>query len=489
MFRKTLRQLFLAIFIALASLPLIVAAQDNGGNPPPNGNPDDPIVDLPNNNNSGNSALPDDAFVPIPTVPPAPTMPPNYNPAENTPGEWDYPVSGIWVRTYGNTTTSGGCDDYNGDNGGMDDDYDQNDPGQQAQLCESLFGGVIMLDNQVFRADRKSSVPSWMTETYIDSYDNSSMQRILTVVSDTQVDVTTVHTSGTCTATTTIHYTFYIGGSAFGCSASLPQYIEVGGEDQPTKEEIEQEIIIDPIMGGEYSSVWLPFDSYCDADYAPKFASVTVSPTSRDDVEITVNGETYKLSGDGQRGEFNYYGENLYITLTRRLMDDFNFIWQDSNEDSSKSCYAEGVLKLAISDFTQPVFEIPLNFGGLDSDYSGSNGSEGSQTAVVPADGSYQANLKPFEGMECPADLEAQLPDFSQVELSANGNESFTFTAGDQTYQVDLLEGMWMYAEFGADNSGVIINFDNVENGYLSGTYMVMTADSQVCMVMLELSQ
>ncbi len=427
------------------------------------------------------------------TVPPRPTQDPDEVPESRL----DL-IAGIWTRKYGETTQSGDCSGYDaGDNGGPDHDYGPDDPSTQAQMCVWYTGGVVFLDNQTYRWSG-TGIPlnTYTTDISIDSYDNSSHQKIMTVIDEGNVDVAYTSTTGTCTVTTVIHYTLYIPGSPFGCRANSVQITP--GDDNATPDPIStpvpEEVIVDPVIAGQYTMTWLPFDQYCDADYAPTFTEAMVKPRSFDSISLEVDGGGYLLNGDGLRGEFSDYGDSLNITLTRRFNDDFNVTWQQGNENYSKSCSAQGVLKLATADAEQPVFTPPVNSSGNNTSDTSNSGDSSSQPvgeATPPTPGTYSATWSPMAGLECPEAMKPLLPNFSQAVITTTSDTSFTLDSGTDTYQVDLVPygAQWMYMAFNNDNSGVTMNFIDIQDGQLTGSYTYFAADGSFCIMTLELKK
>lgn len=491
-----LRRLFFTLIVL--SIPFVVAAQD-GGNPP--------VV----------PTLSDDAFIPIPPVPtdpdddlivpivpddvpmpatstprPQPTAVPPYDPEETTPGEWVYPLSGIWLRSYTEGSFSGNCEDegMGGDNDGPGSPYNPQDPSNQAQLCESMFGGVVILDNNTYRSNRNGPEGVWQTESVTDS-DGLTSQRVMHVIDYNQLDVTFTMQKGTCTVTYVTHYTLYVPGRPFGCAASLPQYTEVNEqgtpiapeEQTPEEEQEQEEVIIDPIVAGEYKIEWIPFGDYCSPNYAPTFTGLGLTPTSFDDVKLIINGEPFELFGDGAQGSFSYYGDDINVTLNRRLMEDFNIVWQATSPDNSESCYAQGVVTIVTPAENQPNFQAPTN---------GSSGSVGGNAAAMPApeSGTYTATWEAITGMECPTELQALVPDFTSATIDSS-DAVFTISSDTETYEVEVIPGaeQWMFMQFNDDNSGAVINFTEMYPGHLAGTYSYFGADGSYCMMTVEFSQ
>ncbi len=208
-----------------------------------------------------------------------------------------------------------------------------------------------------------------------------------------------------------------------------------------------------------------------------------------------VDGTTYALDGDGMRGQFQYYGDTLYITLNRRFSDDFNIIWQDSSVDHTQSCYAQGILKLATADASQPHFTppptaVPAPAGDNAQDSTaGSTTPEVLVTSAPPASGTYSVTWSPLPGVDCPAALKSKLPTFSQATITAS-ETSFTLSADSESYEITQVpySPTWSYMNFNADNSGVVISFSQIQAGQLNGTFTAFAADGTPCIVMLQLN-
>ena len=449
-------------------------------------NDDDLIVPIPTN---------DDLIVPMLSKIPKPRKCPTCVSTKNPKGSNGIPdsrrklIEGIWTRQYGDGGTSGDCSEYNGDNGGgVYTTYDPDDPNQQAQLCYAHTQGIVILDNSSYRWSGNDN--TYVSDIYLDSYDNSSQQKMLSVIDDSHIDVVTTTTAGTCTVTTVVHYTLYAPGQLFGCSAKMPQIQTVDEDDSIDDVEStpvpEEELPFDPIKAGQYTMTWLPADSYCDADYKPDYTTAEVKPTSFDKLSLIVAGETFALSGDGLRGEFSAYGSNqsnLNITLARRFMDDFNVVWQASSEDHSKSCYAKGVLKLETASENQGNFMPPSTRPTTSYSNEGSSGdSEPIGELVAPDSGDYELTWSALPGMECSTDQQALVPSFTQATITAS-DTSFTIDSGTDSYQVDVIpySTQWAYMEFNEDNSGVMLSFSEIQAGRFSGTYTYFATDGSFC--------
>ena len=211
-------------------------------------------------------------------------------------------------------------------------------------------------------------------------------------------------------------------------------------------------------------------------------------------MSLIVADETFGLSGSGERGEFSVYGgnnSNLNITLERRFIDDFNVIWQASSEDYSKSCYAKGVLKLETASENQPDFMPPVTKPTTGySDDGSSDDLEPLGEAIAPDSGDYTLAWSPLPGMECSEDQQLMLPSFTQATITAS-ETSFTIDGGSDSFQVDLIafSTQWAYMEFGNDNSGVMLNFNEIQAGHFSGTYTYFAADGSFCINMMDFKQ
>lgn len=404
---------------------------------------------------------------------------------------------GIWSKTYDRGTLSGDCSSVGvGDNGGDGGAYNPDDPIYQAQMCVWRSEGIVMLDNNTYRLSQSDSVETYTTEVSISSYDNNSKQYVMTVLDSNHVDVTITTKNGTCTATNVIHYTLHTPGNLFGCGVQNPQIIEnETSEDdvEATPVPEETEVIIDPIIAGQYTSVWIPTDNYCNTELAPIFTDAEIIPTNFDELKLIVNGQSYYLSGDGLRGEFSYYGSQLYITLTRRFVDDFNISWQASSEDGMKSCYAQGILKLLTPSDHQPKYQPPND---MDTpltnlpNVSNPTVPEPTGEPIVPASGEYDVTWTTLPNMDCPTDHQERIPNFDHATISAS-DKSFLLASGEQIYQIDLVpfSTQWSYMKFEGDNSGTVITISDVQDGILMGTFSYFTPDAKVCLLMLELRQ
>ncbi len=493
------RQVILLVLVLVVGVPLLTAAQDSGP-AQPGVNDDDLIVPL------GDSLTPTapvqpttdpaELFVTLESLVietatvPAPTARPTRDPVADQaiPMDWQYTMEGIWIREFGGMTRSGDCSGLgSGDNGGGVRDLGDDDPGKHAKLCLSLSAGVVFLDGETYRWDRTPGVKDvYLSGVRIDSYDNSRIEKVMKVIDDYNIDVVTTITDGSCTVTYVTHYRLYIPGDLFGCSANDPLIQDVNDQGTPVAVTPEPEII-EPVKAGEYTITWLPFYG-CDPAYIPTFTSAAVQPASFDRVRLIINGETFSLNGDGQRGEFNEYGSNRYITLERRFVDDFNFIWQVSSPDKRESCYAQGVLKLTTPDAAQPNFSQPTPFVIPTMDFSGT--PMPTMAVIDPIAGAYSVTWGPMPGLDCPPELMVQMPTAQQASLVAAG-DTFLLDFGTASYPLEMLPGasQWMYMNFADDSSGVTVSLSQTQPGEAVGSFSYFTPDGQFCMLMMELHQ
>ncbi len=219
----------------------------------------------------------DDLIVPIPYNPPPHTSPvpcqscvhTSKPPASSEPSD-DIPdsrldlIGGLWTRKYGETTRSGDCSGLGagmGDNGGMGGEYNPDDPNNQAQMCFWYSGGVALLDNDTYRWTGNGNPNTYVTDTSVDSFDNSNHQKVMTVIDEAHVDVTSTITSGSCTVTTVVHYSLYAPGHLFACTTNKPVILEVNPQSTPVPGETpipDDTETIDPVVAGEYTTAWLP---------------------------------------------------------------------------------------------------------------------------------------------------------------------------------------------------------------------------------------
>jgi hypothetical protein len=420
---------------------------------------------------------------------------------ESIPEERLDSLSGFYTFGPNDVSYSGDCsDDLTGENGGTDRDYSPDDPMFQVQVCYSYLYGLVSVGSEMFRWYGDGTPNTYQSDITIDSFDNSSRQKFLTVIDEANFDVTMVSTSGTCTRTSTTHYTLYAPGTAMGCNPNAKVWV-VNGEpvdvetgNPPSEEE---EIIIDPIIAGEYAVAWMPFDpTTCAQDYAPTFNTVTLNPVSFDEVNVTAGGQTFSFGGSGMNeglsGNFDMYEGDFSGSLQRRFATDFYFNWQAVSPDNSESCSAQGMLTLGTASADQPVFDPPV-VGGQDGQGDSGTTIDPDIIAtplpfVAPESGTYNASAMLIPGMGCPADYEAQLPDITQVTLDVTDTEMI-FTAGAETFTLAADVTGYSFYKVTDDNSGMAVAVSGLQDGVIYASYTVYTPDSDICMLSLTLSQ
>ncbi len=410
-------------------------------------------------------------------------------------------ISGIYTFGPNNVTYSDGCtdDDLNGENGGTDaSEFNPDDPRFQVQVCYSYSYGLVSVGSEMFRWYGDGTPNTYQSDIHIDSFDNSENQKIVTVIDEANFTITQISTSGTCTRTSTTTYKLYAPGTSMGCNPNAKVWV-VNGEpvdvetgNPPAEDE---EVIIDPIVAGEYAVAWMPFDPQtCDQDYAPTFNTVTLNPVSFDEVDLTVNGQTYSFGGsgmnEGMNGSFDMYEDTVFGALNRRFATDFYFSWTASSDDHQQSCSAEGLLTLGTAAADQPVFNPPV-VGGEDEDDSdvivAPDLTLDPTAFVAPESGTYSTESLLLQGMGCPAEAEAALPEITQVTLDIT-SDSAVFTANDEQYTLAGDGFGYTFYEFKDDNSGLAVSLSGVQDGVVYGSYTVYTPEGQMCMLNLTLT-
>jgi hypothetical protein len=272
-----------------------------------------------------------------------------------------------------------------------------------------------------------------------------------------------------------------------------PVDVETG--NPPSEDE---EVIIDPIIAGEYTVVWMPFDPVtCSQDYAPTFNTVTLTPVSFDEVTLTAGSQSYTFGGssmnEGLRGSFEMYQDNFSGSLQRRFATDFYLNWQANSPDYSESCFAQGTLTLGTAAADQPVFDPPV-LGGEDETQDDSGTTIDPDMIgtpvpfVAPESGNYTASASLIPGMGCPADVEATLPTITDVTLEVTA-DGMTFTTGGEQYTLAGDVTGYSFYEFNDDNSGIAVAVSGVQDGVIYASYTVYTPNSEICMLSLTLSQ
>jgi len=488
------RLLFFVLFIFIA-VPLVTIAQDAAPTEddllvPLVPTEDDLIVPLvPTEDDLLVPLVPteDDLVVPLVDVTPTAT---NY--------PWDVPVAGIYAREFIDTSLSGNCDDFNGDNGGMAPGYfDPNDPNQQANICTWPSRAIALVDNETFYWRNGQ----YTTDTYIDSFDNSSSSRRLNIVNPTELEVILETQAGECSVTQVIRYTLVKAGSAFACTVSLPeesqeQPMSTPVPDQPIPDD-ETETIIDPppVIEGRYIIEWRPFDSYCEAAYAPVVNNLTLVKASEDSLSLYVDGEVYQLDGERLRGEYTVYTDTLIITLTRRFADDFIITWQASSEDNSQSCYAQGFISLeaTLSDdergaLNPPPPPLPADPGPIDVNAeSGSEDFGSNDFVAVTGDisGSYIATWEPLADLCTSTDL---LPNFESATITQTESGGFTLDYNGGSYLLENYGGVIFYTG-AVDGFTESITINSAENGNINANFSTFGDDGvSMCMATLMLA-
>ncbi len=414
---------------------------------------------------------------------------------------WDVPVAGIYAREFVDTSLGGNCDDFSGDNGGMAPGYyDPEDPNQQAYVCTWPSRGIVLVDNETYywRGGQ------YTTDTYIDSFDNSSSSRRLNIIGPTELEVVLETEAGECSVTQVIRYTLVRAGSAFACTTSLPQEsqeepISTPSPDQPIPETEETDTIIDPplVVEGQYVVGWRPVDSYCDVTYQPIFENVTLVKASEDSISLYVDGEVYNLDGERLRGEYTIYTDQLMITLTRRFADDFIITWQASSEDNSESCYAQGFVTLGQelsaderAALNPPPPSLPADPGPIDINAENGTGDSGSGEAqpfepIGDISGSYTATWEPLEDLCTSTDL---LPNFETATLTQTESGGFTLDYDGGSYLLENYGGVVFYTG-AADGFTESITINSAESGYIDANFSSFGDDGvSLCMATLILT-
>jgi hypothetical protein len=409
-------------------------------------------------------------------------------------------MSGIYSYGPNENARSGDCSNYTGGDadGPGEGAYNPEDPTFQAHVCFAYPYGLATVDGDIFRAFGATMPNLYQTSTSVMG-DGNSMYKTMNVISDSSFEITTYYQEGTCTVSSTVRYDLYVPGAPFGCNPNSKVW-NVGDDqvDVKTGEEIEEpedieepeEVIIDPIIAGEYSVLWMPFSDQCDADYIPTFDTVTLNPTSFDTVEITAFGETFQFGSggmdEGLSGRFDMLADNYSGMIERRLPTDFNFTWLAMSDDNSQSCSARGLLTLGTAADEQPVFDPP--FAGADAGPIVDMDAIEDVPTVAIESGSYDVTWTTIPGLECPAELEAELPNFAQATLEVNGSDGVLSTE-DREYALMGIEGGYYFAEFGADNSGMNISLAGAAPGQIAGSYTLFSPDGDMCLMTLTLDQ
>lgn len=407
-------------------------------------------------------------------------------------------MSGIYTYGPNEYSRSGDCSDYRGGDadGPGSDGYNPDDPTFQVHVCFAYPYGLATVDNEIFRAFG-STMPN-LYQTDVTTFPDSTMHKQMSVLDPNTFEITTIIEAGTCTITSTTRYTMYVPGAPFGCNPNSKVWTIDGDKvDVKTGEEIDEitepdDVIIDPIIAGEYSVAWMPFDPQtCHEDYAPTFDTVTLTPTAFDEVELTALGQTFRFGGsgmeEGMSGRFDMLTDDFAGSLDRRLPTDFDLYWQATSPDNRQACGARGLLSLLTADAEQPVIHPPFAETD-DTPVFDPNSIEVPTEFFAVESGDYAVAWEEIPGLECPAELLPQIPDFSQATLEASDTELIV-TAPDAEYTLRSAPGGYSFTEFGDDGSGLMISIAGFAEGQSSGSYTLFAPDGEMCLMIFTMDK
>jgi hypothetical protein len=367
---------------------------------------------------------PDAELIPYCTWTPTPTSTatPTPRPTEET-----LPKEGLYAYRFEPRSESGDCSDMiGGDNDGPSREYDPLDPMFQTSLCKWEEQRIVLLNNETFRWDGSA----YSTGVTIDTFDNSSRSRVISIIDENTFDVILTDQSGACTYTYVIHYELVQEGEMVGCFTLPPT-----AEGTPEATLVPVETVVPPIVEeGRYVIQWLPYSNHCDTEYAPNFTEVPLSKRGEGTIKLLINGQVVEFSSSYGDGTYSMYEDRMFGNLKRRFAKDFNIELNQSSEDQSKSCYSVGLMTW-VSELTAE--DITL----LGESGSG-NGSAGGETAAA---GNYSATWTIIEG-SCAAELEPFLPDFASATVHTEG-ETLIMEADGKTYIMEGMQGMYFYFE------------------------------------------
>jgi hypothetical protein len=403
---------------------------------------------------------PDAEYIPYCTWTPTPSMTPTPTPQ---PTEETLPVEGLYAYRFEPRTQSGDCSDYlGGDNDGPSREYSAEDPMFQASVCKWTEQGIVLVDHETYRWDGSLYVGG----TSIDTYSNTTMSRVLSVIDASNFDVILTSQSGTCTNTHIIHYELVQPGRMFGCYTSIPTQ-----EPQATGVPNDEPTIEPPIVEeGHYVVSWLPIDFSCDQSLAPTFTEAGLKTAGKDTIRLLVNGQVVELSGDFLSGEYTIFEETLYATLSRRFPKDFNISWQAYSEDKSQSCYQQGTMTW-VSELTEAELA-ELNSGG------------NPETGEAEVAGNFAVTWEPVMEI-CSQEMVEKLPNFAQAGVSM-GDNSVIISGDGFSYTLENTGGIYFYWSTEGDTT-ITFNIDKIKPDEITAVY-ALTIGDQSCFASLTLA-
>lgn len=407
------------------------------------------------------------------------------------------PINGIWFMVGQSVDSSGGCDPIGvGDNGGPDrDPTNPDDPQNQADVCTMRFDRAlsrVYVQGQEFQWN--DDLTALTTSTVIDSFDNSQRYSELTVLSETEISITTYYISPEgCTVTVTRRYRLHIPGNMYSCSVRALQVAEETGEDvtiepepeEPTDPEDEptEETPVVPgqVIGGTYIPSWWFIRTTCPPELMPNFTSASLVQLDDETLQLTIDGVSYELfGGGGITPMYDYYEDTavgtIQINLERRFANDFRVFWNNTNDTDLTYCDARGVLTLSEA-LPADQQHIPSD-SGLGS--TGSSGSSGEQPGLpsageIPA-GTYTAA---FTAPDCSADL---LPENTAISVTFD-DPLYNVTIGD-IETIIVFDGQNYILSYATTDLSetTVLTLSNVTDTSLSGEFVSFNISGAMCL-------
>ncbi len=419
-----------------------------------------------------------------------------------TPSE-EVPISGYWRAQPYNYSRSGICEVYTGDNGGMGGEYVDNNPGEPLcgygsaedgsdglsfiewqnsdfpyiQGTSSIYGNEPSVDIDIVRDANGATIRNMRTE-HTTEYEVVAPDRI--IVHDTIREV------GGCTLQADYVLELVTQDETVCNIMELPPDLISTPVPVTTPPPAEPQ----PVRVGQ--PIFTDEEECTEANRLPALDTVTIASSADGAVVLNYGsgataGSLTLYGGDG----YYEYDSGMAVAMRQSvslvLFDDGtggSIFWSNNRKDGN-ICSASYDVTLPNSENSASATPAPgddsTTTSGSSADETATNGASAGSLA-----GHYTVTWSGYPAMECPAALEAALPNFTDALVSEDGG-SYLLEAGDASYQLDKsTSGQYSYIVFNSDNSGMVVVISAGDAGHLIGSYTLFAADGSMCAKMLD---
>ncbi len=505
---KLLHRLSLLIIVTLVALPLVIMAQDNSQPQPPATLDIQPartatlelleyptptldirpaqtatleLIEYPTAD-TGTVTFPldtcgndDPNTLFIPVCPPTKTPTPRPTPQPTT-----AIVNGLWVLDpKGSTYTSNGqCQIEGGDNGGPDGNGDSIEDLPKVPVCMTSDNQWLTVDNggtyPLVIANYYSQQEMSRELTYSGGKTNGSVNinttRQYHVISPTEIEFSYIrHEEGGCTTNSSVRYKL-VEANDLVCKGAMitPDYTAVPTQ-MPTAQpgETQQPPITPepPIQIGDYTIQLPPVDATCKADQMPSSDQLNVSYDNNQNLFINFGSGSYTLYWNGS-DYYSYSEGNRFDISVSTYPGGASFTWSKDGCFINSPLSGAGFPATATPEAVEPTLEPTMDVASI-------AGSTYSVKADAPV-------------YLCAAENKSMLPDLSGATLTAQADNTMTFSVGGTDYALTSMSGVLAYVQTNADGSILTISMNGFSDGVGSGAFMVMAGDgSKSCIAQL----